>query len=226
MLEHGYRTKRLAFDAGSSLIPAAAATAEAAIEREADEEEDLSEEDAARMRANLQEAGFTLRPVHSKAPWRQSNVESSVRSIKRILKASFLPSLEGMTPISFVRAVQMSVHTVNLRPVVLMPYEAANPGELTAISPTALRGPDSAGWPALGRSRNFTGQIACISKQQESFKQKWRTFYSKVVRRTHNMAQTGEGFSVGNVVMLLDLSVLDLQNCLIHRRHTTTGPPL
>ena len=105
----------------------------------------------------------------------------------------------------------MSVHTVNLRPVVLMPYEAANPGELTAISPTALRGPDSAGWPALGRSRNFTGQIACISKQQESFKQKWRTFYSKVVRRTHNMAQTGEGFSVGDVVMILDLSVTHRQ---------------
>ena len=56
MLEHGYRTKRFSFDAGSSLIPAAAATAEAAIEQEADEEEDLSQEDAALMRANLQEA--------------------------------------------------------------------------------------------------------------------------------------------------------------------------
>ena len=33
MLEHGYQTKRLAFDAGSSLVPAAAATAETAIER-------------------------------------------------------------------------------------------------------------------------------------------------------------------------------------------------
>ena len=39
MLEHGYQTKKLAFDAGSSLVPAATATAEAAIEREADEEE-------------------------------------------------------------------------------------------------------------------------------------------------------------------------------------------
>ena len=135
ILEHGYRTKRLAFDAGSSLIPAAAATAEAASEQEADEEEDLSQEHAALMRVNLWEAGFTLRPgwvvrsshpdpqkksvifclfslitvckrlrpVHSKTPWRQSSVKSSVRSIKRILKASFLPSLEGMTPISFVR---------------------------------------------------------------------------------------------------------------------------
>ena len=89
MLEHGYRTKRLAFDAGSSLIPAAAATAEAALEQEADEEEDLSQEDAALMRANLRAPGFSLRPVQSKAPWRQSNVESSIRSIKRILKASF-----------------------------------------------------------------------------------------------------------------------------------------
>ena len=113
--------ERLAFDAGSSLIPAAAATAEAAIEREADEEEDLSEEDATVMRANLQEAGFSLRPVHSKASWKQANVESSIRSVKRILKASFLPSLEGMTAISFVRAVQMSIHTVNLRRIVLMP---------------------------------------------------------------------------------------------------------
>ena len=178
----------MAFDAGSSLIPAAAATAEAAIEQVADEEEDLSQEDAALMRANLQEAGFTLRPVYSKAPWRQSSVESSVRSIKRILKASFLPSLEGMTQISFVRAVQMSVHTVNLRPVCLLPHDAATPGELNAVSPTALRGPDSAGYPALARSRDFTGQMACLQKQQESFRQKWRTFYTKVIRKTHNMA--------------------------------------
>jgi hypothetical protein len=70
MLEHGYRTKRLSFNAGSSLIPAAAATAEATAEQEADEEEDLSQENAALMRANLWEAGFTLRPVHSKTPWR------------------------------------------------------------------------------------------------------------------------------------------------------------
>ena len=159
------------------------------------------------MRANLREAGFTLRPVHSKAPWRQSNVESSVRSIKRILKASFLQSLEGMTPISFVPAVQMSVYTVNLRPVCLIPYEAASPGELNAVSPTALRGPDSAGWPALGRSRDFTGQMACLQKQQESFRHKWRTFYSKVVRRT----QKGEGFSVNDVVLILDLSITNRQ---------------
>ena len=90
MLEHGYRTKRLSFNVGSSLIPAAAATAEATAEQEADEEEDPSQENAALMRANLWEAGFTLRPVHSKTSWRQSNVESSVRSIKIILKASFL----------------------------------------------------------------------------------------------------------------------------------------
>ena len=75
MLEHGYQTKKLAFDAGSSIVPAAAATAEAAIDREVDEEEDLSKEDAAVMRANLQEAGFALRPVHSKALWKQANVE-------------------------------------------------------------------------------------------------------------------------------------------------------
>ena len=71
MLEHSYQTKKLAFDAGSSLVPATAATAEAAIDREVDEEEDLSEEDATVMRANLQEAGFSLRPVHSKASRKQ-----------------------------------------------------------------------------------------------------------------------------------------------------------
>ena len=121
---------------------------------------------------------------------------SGLNTIKRILKASFLPSIDGMTQISFVRAVQMSVHTVNLHPVCLLPHDAATPGELNAVSPTALRGPDSAGWPALGRSRDFTGQMACLQKQQESFRQKWRTFYTKVIRQTHNMAQNGEGFSV------------------------------
>ena len=40
MLEHGRKTKRLAFDAGSSLVPAAAVTAAAAAEHDDDEEED------------------------------------------------------------------------------------------------------------------------------------------------------------------------------------------
>ena len=60
MLEHGWQTKKLAFDAGSSLVPSAAVTAEAAVDQEVDEVEDLSEEDAAVMIANLQEAGFQL----------------------------------------------------------------------------------------------------------------------------------------------------------------------
>ena len=99
MLEQGWQTRKLAFDVDSSLVPAATATAEE------DEMEGLSAEEAAVMRANLQEAGFTLRKVHSKASWRQSSVESSIRLVKRILKASFLPLPGGMTVISFVRTV-------------------------------------------------------------------------------------------------------------------------
>ena len=55
------------------------------------------------------------------------------------------------------------------------------------------------------------GQIACLQKQQESFRQKWRTFYSKVIRKTHNMAQKEEGFSVNDVVLILDLSISNHQ---------------
>ena len=60
MMEHGWQTKKLALDVGSSLVPSAAVTAEAAVDQEVDEVEDPSEEDAAVMRANLQEAGFQL----------------------------------------------------------------------------------------------------------------------------------------------------------------------
>ena len=47
MMEHGWHTKKLDFDVGSFLVPAAAATAEAAIDLEEDEVEDLSKEDTA-----------------------------------------------------------------------------------------------------------------------------------------------------------------------------------
>ena len=109
-MEHGYKTKHLAFDAGSSLLPAAAITAVAAAEHDDNEETDhddlqdvheLDPDTAAAMVSNLKEAGFTLRPHYSKASYRQSSVESSIKSVKRILKASFLPGLQGMTAITF-----------------------------------------------------------------------------------------------------------------------------
>ena len=84
VLEHGRTTKSLAFDAGSSLIPAAAATAAAAEElHNAEEEDHDSLQDSAtgaRVVNNLREAGFTLRPPCSKASYKQSSVESSIKS--------------------------------------------------------------------------------------------------------------------------------------------------
>ena len=89
--------------------------------------------------------------------YKQSNIESSVKSVKKILKASFLPGMAGMTGTSFTRVIQLSVSMINLRPVILLPYDAAKPGELTVLSPQALRGPDHAQYVALASTRHFTG---------------------------------------------------------------------
>ena len=142
MMEHGYQTRHLSFDAGSSLVPAAEATAEA-VEAAYDEEEEgghvkddnkLDPDTAAAVVKDLhKEAGFKLRQTYSKASYKQSNVESSVKSGKKILRQSFLPGMPGMTVTSFTRAVQLSISTLNLRPVILLPYDAAKPGELTVL---------------------------------------------------------------------------------------------
>jgi hypothetical protein len=136
MMEHGYQTRHLSFDAGSLLIPAAEATAEA-VEAAYDEEEEgghvkddneLDLDTAAAVVKDLKKAGFKLRQTYSKASYKQSNVESSVKSGKKILRQSFLPGMPGMTVTSFTRAVQLSISTLNLRPVILLPYDAAKPG--------------------------------------------------------------------------------------------------
>ena len=87
VLEHGRTTKSLAFDAGSSLIPAAAATAATAAAAEEFHNSEEEDHDSLQNSAtgatvvnNLREAGFTLRPPCSKASYKQSSVESSNKS--------------------------------------------------------------------------------------------------------------------------------------------------
>ena len=147
VLENGWKPVLLSFDAGSSLVPAAAAAAQG-IHDPADDDDDGGEEDgqqpyvlgraaAAEVVRNLGQSGYKLRPVRAKASYRQSSIESSIGSFKRILMSSFLPGLPGMTVSSFHRAVSMSVSVMNLRPVVLLPYGAADPGELNCVHPAA-----------------------------------------------------------------------------------------
>ena len=223
MMEHGYPTRHLSFDVGSSLIPAAEATAEA-VEAAYDEEEEeeyvkddnkLDPATAAAVVKDLKKAGFKLRQTYSKVSYKQSNIESSVKSVKKILKASFLPGMAGMTGTSFTGVIQLSVSTINLRPVILLPYDAAKPEELTVLSPQSLRGPDHALYVALASTRHFTGQAAIIAQQQESFAKNWKIFYTTRLRRTHSMAQNeleGGGFTIGDIVLILDLFSSQGQN--------------
>ena len=121
--------------------------------------------------------------------------------------SSFLPGLPGMTVCSFHRAVSMSVSMMNLRPVVLLPYGAADPGELNCASPSSLRGPSHAQWTPLGASRHYAGQMAVVAGQQTAFKRAFKTHYLKTLRSNHNMATTGKDqFSVNDVVMICNLS--------------------
>ena len=96
---------------------------------------------------------------------------------------------------------------MNLRPVVLLPYAAATPGELTCTSPQALRGPGHAQWTKLGASRHYAGQMAIIAGQQVAFKRAFKTHYMKRLRLNHSMAVTGrDQFDIGDVVLVTDLS--------------------
>jgi len=138
VLENGWKPQQLAFDAGSSLVPAAAAAAEGIHHRAGDDDEDgeggahqqyeLGQAAAAEVVRNLEMSGYRLKPPRSKASYRQSSVESSIGSFKKILLSSFLPGLPGMTVCTFHRAVQMSVALMNLRPVVLIPGARLTPG--------------------------------------------------------------------------------------------------
>jgi len=217
VLENGWKPVLLSFDAGSSLVPAAAAAAQG-IHNPADDDDDGGEEDAqqpyelgraaaAEVVRNLGQSGYRLRPVRAKASYRQSSIESSIGSFKRTLMSSFLPGLPGMTVCSFQRAVSMSVSMMNLRPVVLLPYGAADPGELNCASPSSLRGPSHAQWTPLGASRHYAGQMAVVAGQQTAFKKAFKKHYLRCMYKNHNMATTGKDqFNVNDVVMICDLS--------------------
>ena len=157
VLEQGWRPSELSFDAGSSLIPAASQAAQGIHdaagedgEEDSGDQHELDQVAAEEVVRNLKETGYKLKVPRAKASYRQSNVESSIKSFKKILKASFLPGLPGMTLCSFNRVVQMSCHVMNLRPVCLLPYSSARPRELNCVSPQALRGPSHAEWTSMG----------------------------------------------------------------------------
>ena len=78
MMEHGYQTRHLSFDAGSSLIPAAERTAKA-VEADYDEEEERETEKgeheldpttAAAVVRDLKRAGFKLRQTYIKSSYK------------------------------------------------------------------------------------------------------------------------------------------------------------
>ena len=222
VLENGWKPVLLSFDAGSSLVPAAAAAARG-IHDPADDDDDGGEEDgqqpyvlgraaAAEVVRNLGQSGYKLRPVRAKASYRQSSIESSIGSFKRILTSSLMAGWQGgrvagMTVTSFHRAVQMSCSQMNLRPVILLPPGAAEPGELLCASPSSLRGPSHAQWTPLGAARHYAGQMAVVAGQQTAFKRAFKMHYLQKLRYNHNMATSGKNqFSQGDIVLICDLS--------------------
>ena len=125
MTANGWCTFELSCSPGSSLVPAAEDMVKELQQQEGAEDDDDKEKQEERddldpalapeLVKNLQDSGFKLRVPWAKALWRQSNVESSIKIFKKVLKASFLPGLPGMTAISFQRAVQLSQNQMNLR---------------------------------------------------------------------------------------------------------------
>ena len=82
---------------------------------------------------------------------------------------------------------------------------AAYPKELTAVLPTALRGPSHAEWTAMANQSYYSVQAAILAHQQSTFKKQWITHYSKTMRRNHGIAEKGS-FSEGDVVLVVDLA--------------------
>ena len=94
---------------------------------------------------------------------------------------------------------------MNLRSLCLLPPGAAYPEELTAVSPTALRGPSHAEWTAMAASKNYTGKAAILAHQQSTFKKQWTTHYTKTMRSNHGLAEKGT-FEVNDIVLILELA--------------------
>ena len=209
LLSHGWSTKELSLDSGSSLVPAAENRIEELQQLgEAEEDDDTENQErednldpaiAVEVMDNLRQSGFKIRPPRAKASYKQSTVESTIKSLKKVLKASLLPTIEGMTATSFTRAVKMSASTINLRPVILLPPGASHPGELTCVLPQALRGPDYVQWLATGYSQQYSAQLAIVARQQEAFKRAWRTHYTRRLRRLYNMVESNATFQIGDV---------------------------
>ena len=132
-------------------------------------------------------------------------VESGICVFKRCLKLSHLPESSPFTITSFSRAVKLFAHLLNLRPIVLVAPSAAYQDELTAILPTALRGPSSAEWTGMGAGANYSGQAAIIAQQQSAFKKYWRFQYLQGIRKNHGLAEKGN-FEVGAIVLVTNLS--------------------
>jgi hypothetical protein len=208
----GWRTRHIALDPGSSLLPAAHRTAR--LIQEDDEEpaeaeddgEGLQPEAAAELLEGLRQSGFKVRTPFTKASWKQAKIESSIRIFKRTLTASLMPGTSTpLTVVSFGRAARMSCALMNMRPIVLIPSTGADPDELTSCSPASLRGPAHSEWAALGAGRDFSGQAAIIQQQQRKFRACWIKFYLRRMRATHKMAQDGPGWEEDDICLITDL---------------------
>ena len=102
MLSHGWSTKELSLNPGSSLVPPAENTIEELQQLGEAENYDIDNQERednldpairAEIMNNLRQSGFKIRPPRAKALYKQSTVESTIKSFKKIMKASLLPTI-------------------------------------------------------------------------------------------------------------------------------------
>ena len=209
IIANGWSTRRLSLDPGSSLVTAVQDTSEAVADLQ-DEEKDHDEETVDNHQARalidgLKREGFTIRIPFTKASFRQSKVESIIKSFKVCFKAAQLPGASPLSIVTFVTTIRRCAALLNSRPIAIIPPSLADPDEILSISPSSLTGPASSSWWSLGRSRNYGGQQALIQAHLKRFQSKWKTFYTNRLYSNSHMA-TRSNLEIGDVVLITDLS--------------------
>ena len=127
-----------------------------------------------------------------------------------VSRKCFLTGENPLTAVSFTLCVNMSQAQMNLRPIKILGRDVSFPSELTAVSPSPLRGLNHYQWMGLCLARNYWGQLGVVAQQQQTFKKMWKIHYSRRLCHTHRMLQQGN-CTMNDIVLIHDLSISDRQ---------------
>ena len=190
----GWRTKRISFDPGSSLVPAMVKTSkeiqEIAEEEDVqDTQEEVDEELTVTLVTRLSKEGWQVRMPY--AGLTQAKVKISIKTFKCCFKGAQMPGIVTLAIVSFSRFVQNCALLMNTRPIVILQPSLSDPGKLMTVSPASLCRPSDSTWTSLGAGGDYRGQQALQSSLLKRFRKYWKLYYAQRLRPNGWKQQAG-----------------------------------